>query len=44
LVFGSDVPHVPNTEKDTIAALRARSWPDAELADVLGGTVRRLMT
>ena len=29
LVFGSDVPHVPNTEKDTIAALRARSWPDA---------------
>jgi aminocarboxymuconate-semialdehyde decarboxylase len=44
LVFGSDVPHVPNTEKDTIAALRARSWPDVELADILGGTVRRLMT
>jgi aminocarboxymuconate-semialdehyde decarboxylase len=44
LVFGSDVPHVPNTEKDTIAALRARSWPDVELADIFSGTVRRLMS
>lgn len=44
LVFGTDVPHVPNTEKDTIAALNARSWSDAELESVFSGTVRRLLT
>ncbi|HEV8721520.1 MAG TPA: amidohydrolase family protein [Candidatus Binatia bacterium] len=43
LIFGSDVPHVPNTEKETIAALKARSWPDAELKAVFGGTVRGLL-
>jgi aminocarboxymuconate-semialdehyde decarboxylase len=43
LVFGTDVPHVPNTEKDTIAALKARSWPDAEIEGVFSGTVRRLL-
>lgn len=43
LVFGTDVPHVPNTEKETVAALRERSWPDAELNDILGGTVRGLL-
>jgi aminocarboxymuconate-semialdehyde decarboxylase len=44
LVFGTDVPHVPNTEKETLAALKARSWPDAELEAILGGTIRQLLT
>jgi len=43
LVFGTDVPHVPNTEKETIAALKARSWAESELEGVLGGTVRQLL-
>jgi aminocarboxymuconate-semialdehyde decarboxylase len=43
LVFGTDVPHVPNTEKETVVALKERAWPDAELAEIFGGTVRRLM-
>jgi aminocarboxymuconate-semialdehyde decarboxylase len=43
LVFGTDVPHVPNTEKETIAALRATSWSPSEVEDILGGTVRQLM-
>ena len=43
LVFGTDVPHVPNTEKDTIRALEACQWSDTELRDIYGGTVRRLM-
>jgi aminocarboxymuconate-semialdehyde decarboxylase len=43
LVFGTDVPHVPNTEKETLAALKARSWSDAELEAILGGTVRKLL-
>jgi aminocarboxymuconate-semialdehyde decarboxylase len=43
LVFGTDVPHVPNTEKDTVAALRARAWTDSELNGIFGGTVRRLL-
>lgn len=43
LVFGTDVPHVPNTEKETIAALNARSWSDADLERVFNGTVRRLL-
>jgi aminocarboxymuconate-semialdehyde decarboxylase len=44
LVFGTDVPHVPNTEKETIRALQACQWSDAELRDIYGGTVKRLMT
>ena len=43
LVFGTDVPHVPNAEKDTVAALRARSWSDAELDGIFNGTVRQLL-
>ncbi|HUK42079.1 MAG TPA: amidohydrolase family protein [Candidatus Acidoferrales bacterium] len=43
LVFGTDVPHVPNAEKDNIAALKARSWPTSEVDDILGGTARKLM-
>ena len=42
LVFGTDAPHVPNTEKDTVAALNARDWPEAELEDIFNGTIRRL--
>jgi aminocarboxymuconate-semialdehyde decarboxylase len=43
LVFGTNVPHVPNTEKNTIAALKATSWSDADLENVFGGTVRQLL-
>ena len=43
LVFGTDVPHVPNTEKETMDALKARAWPETELRDIYGGTVRRLI-
>ena len=43
LVFGTDVPHVPNAEKETIAALKARSWAESELEGVLGGTVGKLL-
>ena len=43
LVFGTDVPHVPNAEKENIAALKARSWSASELDGILGGTVRKLM-
>ncbi len=43
LVFGTDVPHVANAEKDTVAALKARAWPEAELDDIFAGTVRRLL-
>jgi len=43
LVFGTDVPHVPNTEKETLAALRARSWPHMEMEAILGTTVRNLI-
>jgi aminocarboxymuconate-semialdehyde decarboxylase len=42
LVFGTDVPHVPNTEKETLAALNNTGWPASELDDIFGGTVRRL--
>jgi aminocarboxymuconate-semialdehyde decarboxylase len=44
LVFGTDVPHVPNTERETVAALRARRWPDSELQYILGNTVRELVS
>ena len=43
LVFGTDVPHVPNAEKETVAALKARSWSESELEGVLSGTVRQLL-
>jgi predicted TIM-barrel fold metal-dependent hydrolase len=43
LVFGTDVPHVPNSEKETVAALNACRWPEAELEGIFGGTVRRLL-
>jgi aminocarboxymuconate-semialdehyde decarboxylase len=41
LVFGTDVPHVANAEKDTVAALKARAWSDTELDDIFSGTVRK---
>jgi predicted TIM-barrel fold metal-dependent hydrolase len=43
LLFGTDVPHVPNSEKETIAALKGRSWPAADLTSVFGGNVKRLL-
>ena len=43
LVFGSDVPHVPNTERDTVSALQRTRWPVAELDNIFAGTVRKLM-
>ena len=43
LVFGTDVPHVPNSEKETIAALKARSWLNADLQGVFSNTVRQLL-
>jgi aminocarboxymuconate-semialdehyde decarboxylase len=43
LAFGTDVPHVPNAEKDTVDALKARSWPSPEMDDIFSGTVRRLL-
>lgn len=43
LVFGTDVPHMPKAEKDTVAALRNTAWPTSELDDIFGGTVRELM-
>jgi aminocarboxymuconate-semialdehyde decarboxylase len=43
LVFGTDVPHVPNTEKQTIAALRSTGWPPSELENIFGATARTLM-
>jgi len=42
LVFGTDVPHVPNTEKETIGALKATGWSTAELDGIFGATVQRL--
>ena len=43
LIFGTDVPHVPNAEKDTVAALKARAWSDAELDGIFSGTVKNLL-
>ena len=43
LVFGTDAPHVPNTEIETIAALKARSWSEAELNGIFSRTVERLL-
>jgi aminocarboxymuconate-semialdehyde decarboxylase len=44
LLFGTDVPHVPNTERETLAVLKARPWPESELRDIYAGIARRLMT
>jgi aminocarboxymuconate-semialdehyde decarboxylase len=43
LIFGTDVPHVANAEKETVAALQSISWSEAELENVFAGTVRKLM-
>jgi aminocarboxymuconate-semialdehyde decarboxylase len=43
LVFGTDVPHVPNAEKDTVAALSERRWPDAELESIFSRTIKELL-
>ena len=43
LVFGTDVPHVPNTEKETVTALKERAWPESELEGIFSGTVRKLL-
>jgi aminocarboxymuconate-semialdehyde decarboxylase len=43
LLFGTDVPHVPDTEKETIAALKGRSWAAADLTSVFGGNVNGLL-
>jgi aminocarboxymuconate-semialdehyde decarboxylase len=43
LVFGTDVPHVPNSEKETPAALRERGWPEAELDNIFGATIKELL-
>lgn len=42
LVFGSDVPHVPNTEQETLAALRQTGWSESEMDGILGATVRQI--
>ena len=43
LVFGTDVPHVPNAEKDTVAALSERRWPDAELESIFSRTIKEVL-
>jgi aminocarboxymuconate-semialdehyde decarboxylase len=43
LVFGTDVPHVANAEKETVAAVRSTAWSAAELDNVFAGTARKLM-
>jgi aminocarboxymuconate-semialdehyde decarboxylase len=43
LLFGTDVPHVPNAEKETVAALKGRSWPAADLASAFGGNFNQLL-
>jgi aminocarboxymuconate-semialdehyde decarboxylase len=43
LVFGTDVPHVSNSERETVAALKNTDWSAAELDDIFGGTVRKLI-
>ena len=43
LVFGTDVPHVPNAEKDTVAAVRARPWSERELQNIFAATVGHLL-
>jgi predicted TIM-barrel fold metal-dependent hydrolase len=43
LVFGTDVPHVPNSEKETVTALKNTGWPASELEDIFGGTAKKLM-
>jgi aminocarboxymuconate-semialdehyde decarboxylase len=43
LVFGTDAPHVPNAEKETVAALKSGGWPEDELDGVFGATIRQLL-
>jgi aminocarboxymuconate-semialdehyde decarboxylase len=43
LIFGTDVPHVPNAEKETVAALRGRTWPAVDLQLVLSGNAKSLL-
>ena len=43
LLFGTDVPHVPNSEKETIIALKSRSWSANELASVFAGNIKNLL-
>jgi predicted TIM-barrel fold metal-dependent hydrolase len=43
LVFGTDVPHVPNAEKNTVKALRETAWPETELENVFGATIKQLL-
>jgi predicted TIM-barrel fold metal-dependent hydrolase len=43
LVFGTDVPHVPNTEKQTVAALKQRGWPETELKNIFGATIKQFL-
>ena len=43
LVFGTDAPHVLNAEKDTVAALKARAWSDAEFDGVFSATIQQLL-
>jgi len=43
LIFGTDMPHVPNTEQVTIAAVKAVSWAPHELENIFSGTIQKLM-
>jgi predicted TIM-barrel fold metal-dependent hydrolase len=43
LIFGTDVPHVPNAENETVAALKARSWSASDLKSIFAGNVDRLL-
>jgi predicted TIM-barrel fold metal-dependent hydrolase len=43
LIFGTDVPHVQNAEKETLAALKGRGWPAADLQAVLSGNAKSLL-
>jgi aminocarboxymuconate-semialdehyde decarboxylase len=40
LVFGTDDPHVPNGTRLVLDALRARRWPDEEMAGILSVNAR----
>lgn len=42
LVFGTDEPHVPNGTRDVLAALRARSWPAADIEAALTRNASKL--
>ena len=42
LLFGTDEPHRLDAPADILATVRARPWPEAEKAAVLGSTAERL--